>query len=518
MIHDLSRGEPSARLGADVCIVGGGMAGIVLALELERQGAEVLLLEGGGKRPTAEQQELYRGTTSGLPAYPLTRSRFRGLGGSSWEWAGRLVPLDDADFRGRPDWAAAWPFGREELDPFLRRARAVFEPAGDAEAGRGAARSAVEDLAVPRLAPRWVDIRPVLFGRQFRNPLERSRHTTVLLGAQATRLNRASRTSRLGSVEIATPDRQKLEAHASAFVLAAGGIENPRLLLVSGLGGEQVGRYFMDHAFLDSAELRDFDFERLRPFTWDAESTGHGVLTLAEALVLSEGIGNCAAYLVPRYGYMEAGRYEAASVVAAREFRQALRRPDWRLAVRRLGPALPALPATASMLWRRRRERHRPPERLIVRTALEQAPNPGNRVTLGGELDRFGVPLPHVHWQAVDADATSFHRFHEVLEEELAGAGLGALRRTFNGDGDGGGRRWRDLVQSGKHHMGATRMSSDPELGVVDADCRVHDLENLFVAGSSVFPTYGWANPTLTLLALALRLADRLAAGKGLGS
>ncbi len=135
----------------------------------------------------------------------------------------------------------------------------------------------------------------------------------------------------------------------------------------------------------------------------------------------------------------------------------------------------------------------------------EQVPNPESRVTLSDELDAFGVPRARLDWRLTEQDVDTIRRGQMFLAAELARAGLGRMQLP---EEEGFG--WDQYVLGGHHHMGTTRMALDPRKGVVDADCRVHGIENLYLAGSSVFPTGGFANPTLTLVALAARLADHV--------
>jgi choline dehydrogenase-like flavoprotein len=143
--------------------------------------------------------------------------------------------------------------------------------------------------------------------------------------------------------------------------------------------------------------------------------------------------------------------------------------------------------------------------RLGIGGAGEQQPNRDSRVTLSERRDALGLPATRLDWRLTAADKASLLRNLRALGAEFAGAGLGRLHLSLP-EGDA----WPHDLTGGNHHMGTTRMATDPRDGVVDAHCQVHGTANLHVAGSSVFPTSGAANPTLTLVALALRLADRL--------
>jgi choline dehydrogenase-like flavoprotein len=145
-------------------------------------------------------------------------------------------------------------------------------------------------------------------------------------------------------------------------------------------------------------------------------------------------------------------------------------------------------------------------ESIGVVTRIEQAPNPDSRVVLVRDRDQLGVHRAALDWRLSDVDRENVRRTLEIFGAEIGAAGIGRLK-ILHGENETG---WPDDLDGGQHHMGTTRMSDDPKQGVVDSDCRVHGMSNLFVAGSSVFPTPGGATPTLLLVALALRLADHL--------
>jgi choline dehydrogenase-like flavoprotein len=142
----------------------------------------------------------------------------------------------------------------------------------------------------------------------------------------------------------------------------------------------------------------------------------------------------------------------------------------------------------------------------LVKYEAEQAPNPRSRVNLHhSKRDQLGLPATQLDWQLSDFDKFSIRRTAELIGIELGRAGLGRVRTDIDED-----LSKFPLVETAWHHMGTTRMSENDRTGVVDSACRVHGLSNLYVAGSSVFPTGGRANPTLTIVALAIRLADHL--------
>jgi choline dehydrogenase-like flavoprotein len=501
VIHDATSVSSGSTLDTDVCLVGGGAAGITLALELERAGLEVLLLESGGVHFDETTQDLYRGEpAAGQLARRtdyLQTSRLRFLGGATNHWGGYCSPLDAIDFE-RRDWFAhsGWPFERAALEPFYRRAAGVLQ-IRPFDYGLGQLSRSPLDLGgdsgiethVYHLSP------PTRFGSAYRGELAASPRTRLLLNANALEILANDTATRVEGVRVRTLAGSDFHVRARRVVLAAGAIENARLLLASagvqsaglGNGRDLVGRYFMDHLYgargighalfiepggslsLYAAETRD-DFVPNRHF---------GVLSLSAALQQQHALPNHQLRLLP---------------VAPRSDLAALPR---------------SLASVTSDLGRAAGYPPRPgvAERLAaLEIGLEPRPDPENRVTLAAERDALGMPRLRIRYEIGAWDEEALERMLRVFAERL-GRTLRARVRLAGALPRIGG------LDPGSHHIGTTRMHVDPSQGVVDADCRVHGLANLYVAGSSVFPTAGRANPTYTLVALAIRLADHLAGG-----
>jgi choline dehydrogenase-like flavoprotein len=301
---------------------------------------------------------------------------------------------------------------------------------------------------------------------------------------------------------------------ARLVVLAAGGIENPRLLLLSrgvhraGLGNDRdlVGRFFAERLSARTGFIVPAgpDLTGSAGF-YDAREVAPGVrlqgaLRLRDAAQRERQLLNCAFFLASRSQSMTAEAVRSAATLAKARRRRPL--PPGMLGhFRNIATGLGDLGAFARDHLRRPDELRRV---LVLRAQAEQAPNPDSRVTLGTRRDRFGQPVAQLDWRPAPSDRASIRASQEVLDAALRQAGLGHVELML-GDEDPPA-----LLEGNFHHLGATRMHTDPSLGVVDADCRVHGVRNLYVAGSSVFPTYGCSNPTLTVVALALRLADHL--------
>jgi choline dehydrogenase-like flavoprotein len=522
MILDAAKGFGQEPPRYDVCIVGAGPAGITVALELESSGWRVCLLEAGGTGYERSTQGLFEGEVLGQPYPALRETRVGALGGSTTVWAGWCRPLDPLDFEPRA-WSGAdgWPFGREELDPWYARAHELcglaafdYDPAHWAPA-LGPERMLPTD---PTFVNQIFHVNIQDFGARYRERLARSRAIDLVLHAPVTRLHLEGPSC--AAADVRTLRGHELTIRADRFVLAAGGIENPRLLLLSaeGPGGADapgnsagmVGRYFADHAYVDfgSLVLRQpaaLGFYGLKPAEREGEAMVRGVLSVRAEAVTRERLLQSALFFHPRY---EAHRaFATAEVKAWLQLWNKLNRravpgalwPFLRQAVR-----APRQIAIATM--RKLVIRDGPARCWRMRAAFETSFRPENRVTLGDDRDRLGRRRARVVWRIDDADVESMRRVTHRFDEAVQRAELGHLDRGFP-DEPGA---WRRMIEPGKHHMGATRMHRSPQLGVVDEHGRVHGLSNLFVTGSSVFPSGGYANPTLTIVALAARLGHHL--------
>lgn len=475
---------------ADVCVVGAGAAGITIARRLSGRGLRIVLLEGGGLDASARSQSLYQGEVTGRPYFELDEARLRYLGGTTNHWAGWCGPLHEIDLEQR-DWVpdSGWPVSMADLRPYYEQAHSVLElgpydysPQRWVPAG-GPSHLGLDEARVASMIVQFSP--PTRFGTRYRNEIEQAEDIEAYLHANVVAIETQTGGARVARVRIARFDRTEVFAAATHFVLAMGGIENPRLLLASrqadhsggvGNGHDLVGRYFMEHVrvpvgtIFGTPELgrraevylqqRDADEVRIR-----------ALLTLSDELQAKEK-------LLALSGVMGQARTSEE---------EDLHRSD-------LAEGIGVL---AEGLHERSLD-----DPYGIDLAVEQAPNPNSRVTLGRARDALGLPRVELEWRLDPLVERTLRRGTELVAAELARAGFGRLRSDIHA-----GPLAIDPVF---HHMGTTRMSADPAAGVVNEDCRVHGVENLSVAGSSVFPTGGHSGPTLTIVALAIRLADHL--------
>ncbi|HEX8261453.1 MAG TPA: GMC family oxidoreductase [Allosphingosinicella sp.] len=518
---DLNQANGPLDLEGEVCVIGAGAAGISLTRRLLKLGRTVVLLESGGLDYEAPAADLNAGENAGEDYYDLEDSRLRFFGGTTAIWGGRCAELDPIDLEAR-DYVphSGWPLGWDELERWYDEARPLF--------GLPPRRPSPDDLrraGVP--LPRFEELETPLwtFDRRFNRfawescaDLEADPRCQVVTHATATSIVADGRG--IERIEARSLGQGRLTVRASAFVLAAGGIENPRLLLASGLGNghDQVGRYFMEHPHARGGRIVEGSAWRLlKAFGRRHRVGGEDLAALiapSAALQRREGILNTSLTIVAR---QPQGRRQFIGMKAYSGLKHSL-------APTKRGRALWMVTKKAAG-WA---QRHVDPARpwllhklgnldvaLLVRG--EQAPNPESRVTLTGDRDPTGVPRAKLDWRLSGIDVMSVAVLVDALGRELERLGLGRVEPA----GWLGSGRWQTdpLVSShpigGYHHMGTTRMGLDPRSSVTDSDGRVHGLGNLWVAGSSLFPTGGWANPTLTIVALALRSAERISAELG---
>lgn len=528
---DVAELDPAAELAAEAVVVGAGAAGITIALELARLGREVLLIEGGRTAPDPEIQALHELDCVGYPMRPNHLPRLRQFGGTCNLWAGRAMRLAPEDLAARPAVPeGAWPIAWDELEALYPEAERILGLPGPgafaAETWLGRASPAERALlASGRLVPTvslWA-VRPRRFARDFADELRRSPRIRILTGAQAIGLREAAEGGRVEAVRLRTLEGRDLEARGRAVVLACGGLENARLLLLStdrrpeglGNGSGLVGRFFMDHprAVWGRVELAPGALLRVlrgRPVPGGKVQLG---LALAPAIRAERGLLHHYLTLESEQSSYAREQYDVAVQVAKRLLRRGHvgARLDLRGALASRTPDLlylltpkEILPHWAyRLLWSVREglPRRPRPQRYVLVHFCEQPLDPSSRVTLSDRRDALGVPMLRLDWRIQPEVVRGMEALANLLGEELERTGLGRLAPG----------RDEPRFTDASHHMGTTRMGTDPRRSVVDPWGRVHEVANLWLAGSSTFPSGGHANPTLTIVALALRQARRIA-------
>ena len=498
--------EPGSRIEADVCVIGSGAAGLALASHFFDRSRRVVLLESGGMALEPGIQSLYAGRVVGQSHAPLDSCRLRFFGGTTNHWTAHVRRLEPIDFAER-SWVprSGWPLGLEELTPYYAQAASLLRvPDGSFELPSARRHElSVGSDRVSALLRYVVPEEDRRLGPILRDRMQRSRNVDTYLYANVLAIEVDESRKRVRELRVGTLEGVRVSARARFYVLAAGGIENPRILLLSsiGSGGDTVGAFYANHPGGWGGYLQPLP-GRLPAPIFRAEKGPRGAarpfLRLSDETQRRQQLLNCWMEVVPRVGPAQVRKRLAADSIGpdpASELDEVgLRDRDvanLALDMERLGE--PGGQAVAK------------PRPFAVRLIAEPTPNPQSRVRLDDSVDAFGQRRALLDWRLEARDSESARTSLEVLGREIAAAGVGRLRILFPRSG------FESLRTVGSHHhMGSTRMSRDPSQGVVDADCRVHGIPNLFVAGSSVFPTYGTANPTYTIIALAFRLADHL--------
>jgi choline dehydrogenase-like flavoprotein len=544
VISDIRTLQDGATLDHDVCIIGAGPAGLTLAGELDRLPIRICLLESGGFDPDQ--------ATAGLSEVAPVDSDFdapnevrgRQFGGMANRWnvpiprrghGVRYLPLSAIDFEERP-WIpnSGWPFSLEELNGAYARAQQLCGldplPFDTARWESESVHRLPLDASRVTTNVELIGVRDT-FTSDARRRLEKTVNVQAYLHASVTGFEQSGDSTRVVSARVACLSGQRYTVRARLFVVAAGGIQNARLLLLPtatsprGIGNEHdmVGRCYIDHVRVSAGTFAPADptlFTRAALYDTRlvAGSVALGRLTLSDAVMRGERLLHSAVQLIPK-----APPRVRRAIEAIRQLEKAVRAgrlpPELRSTFVSLGPGVSYILSTAPALaiaqrtWRpsieagwstlsHTRARF---EQFELQQQVELAPDSSNRLVLSrNATDRLGIPQPELHWRWTALDRRSQQRSLEVYAAELERAGLGIVDRFIE-----------PVVQDPAgacHPMGTTRMHPDPRHGVTDANARVHGTDNLYVAGSSLFPTGGYANPTLTIVALAIRLADHLAA------
>ena len=526
MITDVRNLSEGTVIDSDICIVGAGAAGITLAMELIGHDFSVNLLESGGLDFEDDVQALNDGDCVSQHKVALMWTRLRYFGGTTGHWGGNCAPLDERDFETRswvPD--SGWPISRKDLERFYPRAYRYCElPSDDysvdhwAEISEKFRRSRIPVTGEEIGEKLFLKSPPTRFGDAYRADLAKpGSQCTVYLHANVVEIETGEDASEVVGLRTRDVSGRGCRFTARIFILASG-IENARLLLLSnkvrpnGLGNDHdvVGRYFMAHTTIRTGRaMLEVPKETVRFYgldTWATrfESGGAPFMNALQPtypVQEREGMLNSVVFLDESYE----GEHAPGFVALRKIVKQIIhgRVPD-RLG-ENLGKVIGDLDSVAKALYARAsgNSDYRAVE---MRYFAEQAPNRDSRVMLGPERDSLGQNRLVLDWRLQQIDKHTILRTQDLVAREFGKLGVGRLRVQFENEED----PWPASIDSSAHFMGTTRMHKDPRHGVVDENCRVHGIRNLYVAGGSVFPTSGATMLTMNIVALAVRLADHL--------
>ncbi len=474
----------------DICIVGAGAAGITLAIELEATGLSIGLIESGGFEPDTETQKLYEGKVGkGLQHVPIHIYRQRFFGGSTNCWGGACLPYDKIDFEVRPNMSrSGWPIPFDEVYRYYKQAstyakigRPIFDetvfPGGDVIEGI----SETEEF----ITKYWrLNQPPPNFGKIYRERIIKSKNITLITNANVTDLQLSADQKKIEKVEIKTLSGNRFYCKSRNFILSMGGMETARVMLASnhvnsnGVGNDNdlVGRFYSAHVssnhgiivFRPNIKIHT-DYEGLQD-----DVLGRRFLSLNDETIRREGLLNCKLTLEPLSLAPENNLTETIYSLISRN----------------------SVSSTSSLFGLPKGAAY------SINGAWEQIPNPDSRVRLGTDVDQLGMPKIILESNMFDQDLKSYMKTYELLAMTLGRLGLGRLYY------DKTGKEFLDKPTGASHHTGTTRMGVDATEGVVDTNCKVFGIDNLYIAGASVFPTPSQANPTFTIIAMSIRLSD----------
>lgn len=524
MIHEFDSVDPHILEGVDLCIIGGGAAGIACAMEFAGTDRKIVLLEAGGLAHSDEAQDPYQSEVAGLPHVGVHDGRARIFGGTTTLWAGQVLPLAPIDFEAR-DWVphSGWPISHAEVSKYYRRAEASLQ---------------LEEVSYK--AEGWPASRPAppAFNREiceaefsqfsnhqnfavsYRARLAAAENVHVVVHANVINIETEKDGQTVRQVWLRSLSGHRAKLSARYFVICCGGIETARLLLASnhavspnGLGNEHdvVGRYFQEHIHCKPLKIMLSDRRKLARLMNSFRQDGikyQPKIAASEAFQRRKKILNVAAEII--YPPSEDSSIEAAKKL----LRLARERDHWREIPRTALRVAHDPVALAKAVWRYtvlKQPAQDTSGAPYLGLGGEQAPNPDSRIRLSERKDALGMPRAVVDWRLTLQEKEGIEIFAREVSTELTRLGLGYIDlSSFPWPEDPS--LFGKVLHDSNHHMGTTRMSDNPRTGVVDRNCRVHGVGNLFIASSSVFPTGGYSNPTMTILALTMRLSDHLKA------
>jgi len=502
---DARKLENGSIIEGDICIVGAGISGISLALEWLNSEQKVILLEGGGFEYDDKVQELYNGKNTGYNYFPLKATRLHQFGGTSALWAGACSPIDEFDFKKR-DWIphSGWPISKMDLDKYYVKAHEIldlgpFNYELDYWLKKDPSFSTLPLNNNVFWNKIWQFSPPTRFSKKYKNTIENSSNIYLYTYANVVNLTSNKSIDRIQDITIKNYTGNTHTVRAKQFILACGAIQNSRLLLASnkqvknGLGNQNdlVGRFFMEHIEFPSGELWFTKEQSMNLYHSNKLTHTSTELALKENIQSKYQILNGTISFSPLRN-MKVGKSKIQNLDSEIDKQKKIN-----------------LQETLVDRFKHKFLKFKTDQIKNIQKAyqlyirMEQAPNPNSRILLSKEKDSLGVPYANLNWELTSLEKKSLRKIIEILGLQIGISDIGRVKLSEYLSSNS-----NHELNGGFHHMGTTRMSDNPKNGVVDRNCKVFGIENLFVAGSACFPTAGAPNPTLTIVALSLRLSD----------
>lgn len=518
MIIDFNDASTPLSLDADICVIGSGAASLAILTKLYNTSYKVVVLEAGGEQITSQNQEPYQVITPFNSFDGANNGRFRVFGGSTTRWGGQSLPLDRIDFT-RREWLpnTGWPIHYDSVYKYYRNVDHFLnlDPA-DYDKDIFALLKEKPLKNVEELQFRFSKWSPLPNLReQYRKEIEKSANITLIKNGNVTNLILTSDHTAIDSVVYKNFSQKSGIIKSKRFVLACGGIENARILLASntqlpgGVGNDNdlVGRFLQDHPRAEVGSLVSGKKQQsYLNYFYMGRTRIMPRFFFSDDFQKKHKILNSSAFV--EFYTKDDDVFTIAKEIYRKQIRGQLSVKEFKLALK-LVKNLPELLLIAKHYYINRKV-YTPNARARLNIMTESQALWENTISLSSEVDALGMPRAVVKWKLDDKVRHTFLTATEMISNYLNMAGIGKIEI----DNWLHSESWQAHIRDSKHHIGTTRMASTPKEGVVDENCKVFGIRNLYIAGSSVFPTSGQSNPTTTLIALAFRLGDHFLESK----
>jgi hypothetical protein len=510
MITDFLKLKHNENLAADICVVGAGAAGMAIAEFFLSENKKVLVVESGNFKFNQDIQNYYKVENVGLKFNGAMGGRFRTMGGSTTRWGGQALPLTQLDFK-QKDWIknTGWPIRKEDLDTYYKKALKFLN---------------VDDLDFDDQIFQKLKIKPLDFNSTFHyhvskwspNPdlrnvykkqFEESQNLEILLNANLLNIKLNDEKNYIDLIVVCDMNKQ-INITAKFYILCCGGIENARIMLHNSIApGCPVGKYLQDHPSIEIGKLITGSKQRVQKYfnihywkKWEYSIR----LSFTDEFQEREKCSNASASIM--FTPLPTSFIGQLNLLK----RSISEKKPIQIIKSIFGVAVKSYEIVIiAYYYIFDRFQYKPDAAFPIKISFEQEPSENSWVKLSDkDRDALGIPLSKINWDITEATWTTTFKIAEELTKELKRHNLGEVElypEITRGNPD-----WKKLFGDVNHHIGTTKMGDDPLKSVVDSDCKVWGLDNMYIASSSVFPTGGHSNPTLTLIALSYRLAEHL--------